>query len=368
MRKIFFILYSLLGLVFLIGCTSMNGAYMKATREDSVKSYERFLKSYPKSPYAEAAKKRLEALKEEKAFPEAEAANTVSAYTAFYQRFPDGKLGEEARKRASATDREAFMRTCGIGTQKAFQGFMESYPSSRYHSLASGRIDFLNTESSAELKTYMQFITKHPDSPFVAEASAYYPLLWLDRAGKKVGVIIDVGEFVSWKGLLRGMRTTKEKVRQGAFDALDKEIGKYGIGLTLLERPEDAQGKDLRIILAVKYSEQAAVAESLAKALGDLMTGPTIRVSTVMTVQDAKDGFEYYSKVGDLKARVDRAAMMKALCGMREKSALSPLIVALYDKDPDIQDKASEALKKITGQDFKEDRAQWCELWERENP
>ncbi|HQJ09281.1 MAG TPA: hypothetical protein PLF54_09800, partial [Deltaproteobacteria bacterium] len=368
MRKIFFILYFVLGLVFMVGCASMDSAYMKATREDSIKSYERFLKSYPKSPYAEAAKSRLEALKEEKAFPEAEAANSIAAYTAFYERFPDGKLGEEARKRASASDREAFMRTCGIGTPKAFQGFMESYPSSKYHSLASGRIDFSKIESSADLAAYMQFITKYPNNPFVGEASAYYPLLWLDRAGKKVGVVIDVGEFVSWKGVLNGMRTTKEKVRQSAFAALDREIGKYGISLTLLDRPEDAKDKDLRIILIVKYSEKSAIAESLAKALSDLMSGPTVQISTTMTIQDGRDGFEYYSKVGDLKAKVGRIAMMKALCGLRGNSALSPLIVALNDNDPEIQSKACESLKKITGQDLKEDRAKWCELWEKENP
>lgn len=368
MRKVFFILSLLLGLIFIAGCASKNDAYLKVTKENSIKGYEHFLKKHPHDPNAEDARKRLDALKEEKDFPEVEATNSTAAYTAFYQRFPDGKFAEEAKKRASASDRDAFMTTCGLGTVKAFYGFMESYPSSRYYSLAAARINFLNVATPGSLAAFMQFITTDPGNPFVVEASASYPLLWLDRAGEKVGVIIEVGEFVSWKGLIHGRRTTKSEVRQKTFKALEKEVGKYGISLTLLEKPEDAKDAGIPVILDMKYSEKELIAESLAKAIGDYFTGPTLILSPVMTIKDATSGFEYYSKISDLKAKVDRAVTIKALSGINEKSTLSSLIVSLYDQDPAIQNSAAEALKKITGQDFKEDRAKWYELWEGENP
>lgn len=367
MKKISFILYSLLILTFVIGCGSMEKAYLKATKEDSIKSYEHFLKKYPEGLHTEEVTQRLDTLKEEKAFPVAEALNSTAAYASFLKSFPNGKFAEEARKRASASDREAFMNTCILGNIRAFQGFMESYPASKYRSLASGRIDYLKNADSGNLDMNMKFTIYYHNNPFAAEASASYPLLWLDRAGMKVGVVINVGEFVSWKGLLSGMRVTKTQVRQYAFDNLQKDIGKFGIEFALLDKPEDAAAKGLPIILVMDYSESGAQAESLANAVSDALTGPPTTVSTVMTIKDAKNGFEYYSKIRDLKTRADRAVMMKSLCGFKKESALPPLLVALYDKDPNIQKSAEDALKKITGQDFKQDRIKWGELWESED-
>lgn len=368
MRKTFFILISLFGVIFVINCTSMNNAYLKAISENSVKGYERFLKRYPQSFHAEDVRKRIEFLKEERSFPEAEAINSTAAYTSFYQRFPSSIYAEEARKRASSSDREAFMNACELGTVSAFQGFMESRPASRYYPLASSRIDFLKAAGTGDLKTYKQFIAQYPNNPFVPEAIASYPVLWLDRMGMRVGVIINVGDFVRWKGLLHGRHATRDEVRKSAFIRLQKDAGGFGDRLTLLDSPEDAKTESPPLILFMEYSEKGVPAESMAQALHDMLTGPPKTTSVTMSITDAENGFVYYSNVGDLAARADRAATMKALCAFREKVVLSPLIVALNDMDPHIRTKAAEALKQVTGQDFKDDGAKWCELWERGSP
>lgn len=329
MRKVFFILYSLLNLIFIVSCASTN--------------------------------------KEEKAFSEAEAINSIGAYTSFCQKFPNGKFTEEAKKRASSSDREALINTCRLGTIGAFQGFMESYPTSKYSSLTHARIDFLKAANLGNLEAYMQFITRYPNNPFVPEARVSYPILWLDKIRGKVGVIINVGEFVSWKGVFGGMRVTRDEVRQDTFDKLQEEVGRIGIHVTLLDSPEDAKSKKIPVILVMNYSEKGEIDESLAEAIRSLLKGPPSNVSITMTIKDAKNGFEYYSNISNLKTKIDRIVAMKALCGFRKESALASLMVALYDKDPYIQNSAAEALKEVTGQDFKEDRGKWSELWEREN-
>jgi hypothetical protein len=307
--------------------------------------------------------------KDEKAFSAAEAVNSIGAYTSFYQKFPNSVHAEEARKRASASDKEAFINTCGMGTIGAFKGFMESYPSSRYYALASDRINYLKAASSNNLVKYMQFITRYPQNPFVAEASASYPILWLDMVGTKIGVVVNLGEFVNWKGLFGGGTVTRDKARHNAFEELQKEVGRIGITLTLLDSPEGAKEKNIPVLLVMNYSEKGAIAESMASAIQGVLTGPSTSIKRIITIKNAENGFEYYSKIIDLKARIDdRMALMKALSGFREEYALTPLMIALYDQDPYMQNSAIEALKAVTGQDFKEDRAKWTERWERKKP
>lgn len=71
-RKGDFSLYSkgfspFLMLIFFLGCSSMEGQWRKAQREDSIQAYEQFSTSYPQSPYEAQASERLKQLHYQKA-------------------------------------------------------------------------------------------------------------------------------------------------------------------------------------------------------------------------------------------------------------------------------------------------------------
>ena len=47
----------------------------------------------------------------------------------------------------------------------------------------------------------------------------------------------------------------------------------------------------------------------------------------------------------------------------KDPRAVEPLIAALKDGDTTVQDRAAEALVKITGQDFGKDQGKWRQWW-----
>lgn len=379
----------------LVSCATMEGSWKWSQRNNTIESYENFVKSYPDSSYITLAKIRIEDLREEKAFNDAEAKNSVAAYREFIQKYPIGKFTEDARKRMTASDLEAFSKTCRIGTIQAFQGFIESYPSSKYLTIANDRVEFLRGVEHGTLESYKEFITKYPNNLFVLEAKTAFPILWLSEERKKVGVVINIVEFVSWKGVFGGGRITKEELRQKVFNELKKEVEKTGVDVLLLNNPEDVKSKNLPITLVMDYREgkgesysspdygrpagpglgpyatqqlNKAAADNLAAVFTDILTGSPVNVSTLMTIKDTNLGYEYYSNLPNLNYKVTRIMAVKAVSGLKEEKAISPLIVALHDENPDLQEKAASALGEMTGKDFGKDPIKWQKWWEQNKP
>jgi len=302
------------------------------------------------------AREKLKSLRADKAFKEAEQRNSISAYREFIRAYPDSVHIEEAKKISGESDEEALGRTFNIGTLQAFQGFTESYPGSKYFDLIKARIEFLKATEAGTINSYQQFISQYPHSPFVHEAKASFPVLWLKELNGKVGVVIIIDNFISWRGLLAGGKINEEEVRQKIFNELKKTLEESGIKPLLLKSMDDLQGAD--ILLTINYSEKEqrykgsdgppprqygyvtdtlnqAAADNLATVLGGVFHR-TIQELPVYTISDARNDFTYYLKIPSLINKAPETEIIKALTLFGDRS-LQSLTIALYNDDSDVR-------------------------------
>jgi len=81
------------------GCSREQSDWEKAHNDNTVESYELFVKKYPNGTFTSQAQARLKELDEERDWQKARDADTVEAYQAFLKEYPEGKWTEEARIR-----------------------------------------------------------------------------------------------------------------------------------------------------------------------------------------------------------------------------------------------------------------------------
>lgn len=386
--KKFVLIFAWIGFIafFLSGCASMESRYGETRSLDTIAAYEDFIRSYPDSPFTKEARKRFQELKEKEAFKDAETKNTKTAYEEFIDKYPNSKFAEKASERIKSEE-TAFIQTIRIDKIQAFQGFKESYPDSEYLPIIKDRIEFLNAVARDEVDEYNQFITQYPNNPFVVEAKTSFPVLWLREKGE-VGVVINVGEIVRWRGIFGGGHVTKKEVRHEIFKKLKEHLEGEGIQGFLLDGPNDSKGKGINTMLVIEYEEKPGERvrdrsrarrpypvtgtstgeriESLSREIyreqaeknleaivEGILSGPAVNSLSYITIKDIITGFEYYSNVPDLNWKVDKNkqvwAMIKALEPFGER-AIPSLVVALADWErlnEGVQEKVALALKNI---------------------
>jgi hypothetical protein len=423
MRSLFKQFLVVVVFVSVTGCATMEDRWSWAKHTNTVESYENFVKNYPHSSYVSDAKRCHEDLREEEAFKTAEAENSIIAYKDFIQKYPKGMFTEIAQKKANASDVEAFGWTCQKGTILAFQGFVKSYPKSKYLQIASDRIEFLQVIKPENLDSYRQFIIQYPNNPFVIEAKATIPVLWLCELRERIGLIINVEKVVKWKGIFKG-RSTKGEIRQEIFDKLKKDYEKQGIQWELIDSLKDPKSNDVSTIVVMTYEEEKgppksssdrygqvgspgltgytayslnkAATDNLATVMGSLLTGPSVNVSYRIDIVDAKTDKKYYSNISSLYSYTDNIQMVNGLNRFKNVDTIPVLLVALNSNDNPIRNNAAralgklkdfravelliiilknenpplirvyaaEALRNITGKDFGHDPEKWQVWWE----
>ena len=89
--------FFLLTCVFLlfIGCASMQTRWNNAKTEDTIEGYQKFLKKYPESDFAEDANQRIENLR----FEEALQKDEIVYYENFMKDYPESKFFDQARNK-----------------------------------------------------------------------------------------------------------------------------------------------------------------------------------------------------------------------------------------------------------------------------
>jgi len=365
--------FLVLALVF-CSCASMESRYRSTMQYPTTRSLEKFIADYPGTVYADKAGMKLRELKENEVFLNAQASNSKAAYEQFLRSYPDGTLADTARKRLEETDTAAFIRTCAIGTPRAFRGYLESRPQSRFAPLAASRVEFLDAVGRGTMDSYRRFLEKFPDNPFVCEARATFPALWLEDAKGRAGVAIEVGDIVKWRGVFGGS-ATKEEIRQKAFEELKNDLVKIGLQPVLLSGPEDPSGKDATVIFSIVYREfkgayapppqssgysrspsgqgnsgyvtqqmNQAAANNLGAVLGDIFA-PTIRNVSDITISDPATKEVFFENIRNLNDKNGKAGLLKALSKYKERGVSSAL-VALPDKDGAVREAAARFLSK----------------------
>lgn len=89
------------------GCGNHDNAWEMAQRDDNPTAFLEFLGKYPDSEYADAARARMEALKEINAWERAKFRNSEAGYAAFMEKYPDSEFGDDVNKRIAGLERDA---------------------------------------------------------------------------------------------------------------------------------------------------------------------------------------------------------------------------------------------------------------------
>lgn len=88
--KIFWI--SLISLVLLLGCDAGKRDWQKAAEQGTITAYEEFLKKHPQHELAESARSKLDEIY----FKQAQLENTIPEYEKFIQKYPQSRFKEKA--------------------------------------------------------------------------------------------------------------------------------------------------------------------------------------------------------------------------------------------------------------------------------
>lgn len=372
MFKKFLIWHMILSFL-LIGCASMESRYKYAVRVDKIDTYKAFIRDYPDSPYIHAIKDKIEVLQDTARFEEAQQQNSISAYNKYAQKYPNGQYAQIARQRASQTDEEAFIRTCQLGSVQAYKGFADSYSNSKYLPVVKDRLIYWGAVQDGTLASFKSFVKQYPGNMFAGEAKAAIPILWLAER-KKVGLFIDVGDIVKWKGIFRGGNATKEEIRLNLYKNMKKDLEKEGIDVVLLEQLADLNGNIYSVLITMSYKETEAsyqgstsqysgssgvglsgytsrtlsnaAADNLSAALTGLLIGSGSRSVSSFTVKDVRTGFEYYSNITNLNERVSMSSAATAV-SINSSDAMPLLTVAINDTEPSVRLAVARALGNL---------------------
>jgi outer membrane protein assembly factor BamD (BamD/ComL family) len=134
----------------LFGCASMQSDWDKAQRQDLSYSYKHFLKKYPNSQYAAAARKNLERA----TWDETRRFDKPEFYQRYLSEFPNGPHVSEA---LASIEPAAFKQAKAMEKIEAMEKFLSDYPQTRFRNEAESWIAQLKRLGEIESKFNKQF-------------------------------------------------------------------------------------------------------------------------------------------------------------------------------------------------------------------
>lgn len=204
-----------LTIILSVSAFAQEKQFNKASKKNTVESYEKFIKKYPNSNYTDEAE-----------FNKAKIINTISSYEAYLAKYPRGyfvksanmnlcKLeynkiessddiehfkqylkkynncqyyGNEAREKLIELE---FQKAQQLNTHESFQYFIENYPNNKFKSNAENKIqefEFEIAKSENSIHAINDFIIKYPYSNLQEEAEGLLGKIEFDIA-KKINTI-----------------------------------------------------------------------------------------------------------------------------------------------------------------------------------
>ena len=144
-------------------------AYARATRQDEMRSYQRFLANFATAPQVPAAIIR----RNELAYDSIRQVDTYPAYKFFMDTYPEAKQYAQAQERYNTL---AFQGLTQEGDLASYLRFLETYPNSPYRPQAERAIYEIST-ADGQLLSYARFARQYPRSaPARAAVNTLYHL------------------------------------------------------------------------------------------------------------------------------------------------------------------------------------------------
>ncbi|MFH1050409.1 MAG: peptidylprolyl isomerase [bacterium] len=306
--------------------------------------------------------------------------NTQESYKAFVEQYPDCELAKEAKKRIDDVD-YAFFTTCQLGTIESFRGFATSHPSSYYIPIVNSRIEFLSETNPYNINSYKLFIENHPHNPFILEAKASIPVLWLHEQNKTIGIAITIDSIFSWRGIF-STKKTKDELKNILFNELnDKYFKNEGIHTFLINYTDTSNSwlgnsANISTIIELNYSERGkdlhpynSYSSGSSGFVGytsdalhntnvnmiansvDALLGTDIKKIYSFTVRDAMTGFVYCLDISSLSQSVSALEMLQFLDYLStDKRILPSLLIASCSYNTEVRWRAIFSLAHFINQ------------------
>lgn len=120
---------SLVLAIFLLGCSSTQADWQKASSANTVAAYQNFLKEHPNGQHAVEARDKIHSLQDEQAWTDAMNTNTEAGYQQYLKAEPNGAHVEDAKDKITGFERAAAWQTAQAnGSKDALQAFLTKYP------------------------------------------------------------------------------------------------------------------------------------------------------------------------------------------------------------------------------------------------
>lgn len=171
---------SMVMLLILAGCATVDSHWQQANSANTVQGYESFLRRYPRSDYTAKAWEKIEALH----WQETTIANTVQGYESFLRRYPRSDNAARAREKIEALH---WQEATAANTVKAYGSFLKSYPHSDYSVKARAEIESLQWQEAAtkpSIPAFRRYLALHPDGEHATDAKSQLELLEWETAKK----------------------------------------------------------------------------------------------------------------------------------------------------------------------------------------
>ena len=125
--------------------------WAQAEQENSIASYQKYVKRHPEGSHAQTAHQRIQKLEESRAWEMAMKRNTTSGYRSFMKRFPQSEFADRAFEALeTAEEKLAWKDTQRRDRISVYLKFIRSYPNSLYRTEAERRIEELDELLNAE--------------------------------------------------------------------------------------------------------------------------------------------------------------------------------------------------------------------------
>jgi len=185
MKKIQYKIVYFLLIVLSIGCTSIKSEFNNAKTENTISSYEKFIKNYPDSNFTNKA----QVLLENAIFEQTKSKDTVEAYDKYINKYPSGKfikiikeLREESLYKALVKrdiygyfDKYESIYPSGSYISNAkhlINEYISSYPSGKYISKVKKLKEDLTYKIAKfqyTIESYDSYLNNYPDGKYFTE-------------------------------------------------------------------------------------------------------------------------------------------------------------------------------------------------------
>ncbi len=150
----------------LVGCTAEKDAWRDATDLDTIESYEKYLKEYPKGKYVEEAIDKIEKIE----WAIADKKGSLEGYLNYLQNYPEGKYVTNAKV---SMDRVAWRDAENNNTIESYETYLDFNPEGKYTIQAKNKLDelsWIDAKNNNTIISYKNYLSCFPSGSYAREA------------------------------------------------------------------------------------------------------------------------------------------------------------------------------------------------------